>query len=114
MNANISSSERLSLISFYDFELDDGSVVRLTSSFWGQKKLREINPDAAKRMNAILQNEKAPAMDEIIELLYICYLSACNLTGETPIDEELFYIECGNDIGGCMEAFKELFTPKKK
>ena len=103
------------LNTYYDFELADGTTVKLTLNFYFLYQLRSKNRSLYDRYNKILNNQskKDYTYDEIdnMEILYTAYCCA-NMDSENMLSEEDFYMLCGSDRKAVGTAIKALLAPK--
>lgn len=97
-----------------DFELCDGTNVKLTLAFYHLYQLKSKNPSLYKRYNAAMANSGSGNYDELdmITILYAAYMCA-NMDAETMKEEE-FMMLCGSDRMAVANAVKALTSPKKK
>lgn len=107
--------EKKMLNTTYDFELADGTTVKLTLAFYYLYQLRSKNKPLYERYNQILtkQSKKDAAYDEIenLEILYTAYCCA-NMDSESLMTEEEFLMQCGSDRSAISKAIKALLSPK--
>lgn len=97
-----------------DFELCDGTAVKLTLAFYYLYQLKSKNASLYKRYNAAMSNIGSNNYDELdmITILYAAYM--CANTGDDAMSEEEFMMMCGSDRVAVGNAIKELTSPKKK
>lgn len=106
--------DKKALNTTYDFELADGSVVKLTLAFYALYQLKGKNKSLYERYNKAMANQAKENYDELetITLLYAAYMCA-NLTNEKALSEEEFMMLCGSDREEIGKALKHLINPKK-
>ena len=99
----------------YDFELDDGSAVKLTLNFYFLYQLRSTNKELYERYNAIMQRTNKDNFD-ILDMATICYVGymCANLQEENLLSEEDFYMLCGNNMKAVAKAVNHLMNAKKR
>ena len=97
-----------------DFELCDGTTVKLTLAFYHLYQLKSKNPSLYKRYNAAMSNTAKDNYDELdmITILYAAYM--CANMDAAVLDEEEFMMLCGSDRIAVGNAVKALTSPKKK
>lgn len=114
MKAFVPDEERIKLVTFYDYTLETGEVVKLTSNFWALTKLRAKNLKAYDRYNELVSKSQKMDIVDMVSILYCCYLCACNLLGiEAVYDEETFILLSGNDYLSVGTLYGNLISPKK-
>lgn len=98
----------------YEYELADGSTVKMTLSFYALYQLRGKNKSVYDRYNKIMAAMAKDKMDELdnISLLYTAYLCA-NISETDVISEEDFIMLCGSDREAVGTALQHLTNPKK-
>ena len=100
----------------YDFELADGTKVKLTLAFYALYLLKSKNKSLYERYNKAMVkvSDKKSDYDELetIVILYTAYVCA-NMNEEKMLSEEEFMILCGSDRVAVNNAVEHLITPKK-
>ena len=103
------------LNTYYEFELANGSKVKLTLNFYYLYQLRNKDKGLYERYNRILTNQskKDYIYDEIdnMEILYTAYCCA-NLDNENMLSEEEFLMFCGSDRKAVSKAIQAILAPK--
>ena len=100
----------------YDFEMADGTTVKLTLAFYALYQLKSKNKSLYERYNKAMLSiaDKKSGYDEleVITILYAAYVCA-NLNADKIMNEEEFIILCGADRVAVNTALEHLITPKK-
>jgi hypothetical protein len=98
----------------YDFELEDGNVVKLSLSFYSLYKLRSDNKALYERYNRIMANNAKGNFEELdsVFILYTAYVCA-NIDDANKLNEEEFILRCGSDRDAVSKALGVLINPKK-
>lgn len=98
----------------YDFELADGSIVKLTLAFYALYQLKAKNKSLYERYNKIMANNAKGGFEELdsIAVLYTAYVCA-NMSSEDLMSEEDFMMLCGTDRMAVNKAMEHLTNPKK-
>lgn len=107
--------EKKMLNTYYEYELADGSTVKLTLCFYKLLQLKTKNKKLYERYNKVYTSmQKTNDFEEInlIFMLYVAYVCA-NMDDENLLSEEEFMILCGGDRVGTSEAYSHLTNPKK-
>ena len=106
--------ENKKLNTTYDFELCDGTTVKLTLAFYYLYQLRSKNKGLYDRYNKIMQS--AGGSFDILDMVTICYVAylCANIDKEDALSEEEFYMLCGDDIKAVSDAVSYLVNPKKR
>lgn len=108
--------DKKTLNTVYDFEMADGTTVKLTLAFYALYQLKGKNKSLYERYNKAMVSvsDKKSAYDELeaITILYTAYVCA-NLTAEEIMSEEEFMILCGADRVAVNTALEYLIAPKK-
>lgn len=107
--------EKKQLNTTYDFQLCDGSTVKLTLNFYYLYQLRSNHKGLYERYNTIMQNTNKNNLD-ILDMVTICYVGyvCANQNEENVLSEEEFYMLCGNDLNEVGNAVNHLINPKKQ
>lgn len=97
----------------YDFELADGTTVKLTLTFYCLYLLRSKKKDIYERYNKIMTNGPKEELDNVT-ILYTAYLCAnvANIDECMSEMDFLMLMPTNRDYIGTVMA--ELITPKKK
>ena len=99
---------------FVDYELLDGSTVKLTLAFALLKMLEDKNASLANRYYKITAKKEHEMRElDIVTLLYTAYACACMVDGKDPMDEEMFMILLGSDRMSLKRVFNQLMGAKK-
>lgn len=98
-----------------DFEFCDGSITKLTLTFYALYQLRSNHKSLYNRYNEALKGVQKNTYDELemATILYTAYVCA-NLGTEDLLSEEEFLIKIGSDRVSVANAVKELINPKKQ
>lgn len=98
----------------YDFELADGSTVKLTLAFYHLYQLKAKNKALYEKYNKIMSAQSQNHYDDLenIAILYTAYCCA-NLNNDDLMTEEEFMMACGSDRAAVGNALKALINPKK-
>ena len=99
-----------------DFELADGTTVKLTLAFYMIYQLKAKDKSLYERYNKAMvkvSSNDHKNFDELesITILYTAYVCA-NLNDENRMSEEEFMILCGSDRIAVNEALTKLVNPK--
>jgi len=102
------------LNTFYEFEFEDGSKVKMTLAFYAIYQLKSKNISLYNRYNLAMNNLSKNNAEELssITILYTAYVCA-NMNEQNLMSEEEFIIKCGSDRGAVGRAAKALTQPKK-
>lgn len=98
----------------YDYTLADGSVVKMTLTFYALYQLRSKNKALYERYNRTMANTSKGNFEELdsIAILYVAYVCA-NMDDENLLTEEEFIMLCGSDRTAVGTAISHLINPKK-
>lgn len=98
----------------YDFELADGSIVKLTLAFYALYQLRNKHKSLYERYNKIMtsMNKNNTDILDMVTIVYVGYMCA-NMEAENLLSEEEFLIKCGSDIEAVGNAMNHLIRAKK-
>lgn len=96
-----------------DFELCDGSTVKMSLSFISIYRLKSRDKSLYDRYNATMNSISKGNYDELdtITILYVAYMCA-NYDSENLLTEEEFIMQCGSDRAAVGKAVKALTSPK--
>lgn len=105
--------DKKKLNTVYDFELEDGSVVKMTLRFYSLYQLKSKNKAVYERYNKIMV--KGPAEElENVTILYTAYLCA-NLENIDECMSEIDFLQLmPSDREYVGEMLGNLISPKKK
>ena len=92
-----------------DFELEDGTIVPMTLTFYAIYQLKNKNKSLYDRYNKVMTKGAQDEFDMII-VLYAAYCCA----NDEPMAEEDFMIALGSDRKAVAEAIQKLTQPKKQ
>ncbi len=96
-----------------EFNLCDGSTVKMTLAFYKLYQLRAKNESQYKKYNAAMNKGKNIDDLDTITILYTAYVCA-NMEQPNLMTEEEFMIMCGSDRVETGRAVKALIQPKKQ
>ena len=96
-----------------EFNLCDGSTVKMTLAFYKLYQLRAKNESQYKKYNAAMNKRKDIDDLDTITILYTAYICA-NMEQTNLMSEEEFMIACGSDRMEAGRALKALIQPKKQ
>lgn len=99
----------------YDFELVDGSKVKMTLAFYALLQLRSRNKSLYERYNKCMVEQAKGNYDDLdnITVLYAAYMCA-HLNDTEVMSEEEFFMACGSDREAVGTAIGALLAPKKQ
>ena len=97
-----------------DFNLIDGSTVKLTLNFYNLLQLRGKNRPLYERYNKIMQSSNKNNFDilDMVEIVYVGYVCA-NIDAETVLSESDFFKLCGSNMKAIGDAVNNLTRPKR-
>lgn len=98
----------------YDYELADGTTVKMTLAFYKLLQLKNKNKSLYERYNKAMVKQAKGEYDELdnITLLYAAYVCE-NLEQSDLLSEEDFFMLCGSDREQVGKALQQLTNPKK-
>lgn len=99
---------------YWDLELNNGDMVRLTLNFGSLYKLRMKNKDLYDKYNAVQKKEKKNIEElDLTVLIYVAYVCANIDNGDIfSYEEFLDLMPCDREILGHVVTM--LLTPSKK
>ena len=97
----------------YDFELADGTIVKVTLRFYSLYLLKSKNKAIYERYNKIMVNGPKEELDNCL-ILYTAYLCANISEIENCLDEIQFLELMPTDREYVGEVLGDLIHPKKK
>lgn len=100
------------LSTIHEFELVDGSKVKMTLAFIKLKMLAAKNKELYNRQMKIMAKGGESEFDTLT-VLYAAYVCA-NLDEEKLMTEDEFIEKCGTDRYAMNEAMQAMTNPKKR
>ena len=96
-----------------DFECYDGTILKMTVTFYALYQLKSKNKLLYNRYNAAMNSSAKGGYDELemLTILYVAYMCA-NMNEENVLSEEEFIMMCGADRIAVGNAVKQLTSPK--
>lgn len=96
------------------FEMGDGSVLRMTLAYRLIKRLHGVNKSLYERYNKVMSNGPKDELDSLT-VLYAAYICACIQDGciDCTMSEDEFIDSMTNDREAVNMAVMELVYPKK-
>lgn len=99
---------------FVDYELLDGSTVKLTLAFALLKMLEDKNAVLANRYYKVTTKKESEMRElDIVTMLYTAYTCACIADNAEVMDEDTFMILLGSDRLSLKRVFNQLMGAKK-
>ena len=99
---------------FVDYELIDGSTVKLTLAFALLKMLEDKDSALANRYYKVTAKKESEMRElDIVTMLYTAYSCACIADGAESMDEDMFMILIGSDRQSLRRIFNQLMGAKK-
>lgn len=96
-----------------EFELADGSKVKMTLAFYALYQLKAKNKSLYERYNKIMVNGPQEELDNVV-ILYTAYLCANMANFEGCMSEVEFMQNMSNDRMQVKETLENLVSAKKK
>lgn len=94
-----------------NYEFQDGTVCKMTLTFYKLYQLRAKNPGLYKRYATATNKGKVLEELDMITIMYTAYICA---NPDATMNEEEFMIKCGSDRRAIVDAYKKLTQPKKQ